>query len=405
MGVGDKAATAGGFIHMDDLLGKGTLGAAERFDGPLSNETVFLCYSSGTTGRPKGVESTHKNIVSVCLMVQPILPSLQEVILGFLPFYHIYGATMLLPFALLIGSPVVIMPQFEPEAFCRNIEKYKVTMALIVPPVCLAILHHPATNKYNLKTLRTILSGAAPLGASLVKAVHDKLKSVGADTVLVQGYGLTEMSPVSHLLPYDRFLSKAGSAGVLVPNLEARLVGTDGVDVKPGEPGELWLRGPTVMKGYLNNPTATKESITPEGWYKTGDVCVRDDEGFYHIVDRIKELIKYKGYQVPPAEMEALLLQHPKILDAAVIGVYSDEEATELPRAYVVPKVKPQPGAQSAAFSKEIQEWVRARVAKHKFLRGGVVIIDQVPKSAAGKILRRELRDLAKTEFRRKSKL
>ncbi|KAF9790975.1 AMP binding protein [Thelephora terrestris] len=408
MGLGDKEAIAKGFIHMDDLLGKGSLSAAERFDGPLSNETVFLCYSSGTTGKPKGVESTHKNIVSVCLMVQPLFPPMQmgmDVMLGFLPFYHIYGAVLLLPFMLLVGSPVVIMPQFEPEAFCQNIEKYKVSMSLIVPPVCLAIIHHPATNKYNLKTLRFIMSGAAPLGASLISAVHNKLKSVGANTVIPQGYGLTEMSPVSHLLPHDQFLSKVGSAGLLIPNLEARLVGIDGVDVKPGEPGELWLRGPTVMKGYLNNPTATKESITADGWYKTGDVCTRDADGFYHIVDRIKELIKYKGFQVPPAEMEALLLQHPKIVDAAVIGVYSEEEATELPRAYVVPKVKPAPGAESATLSKEIQEWVRERVAKHKFLRGGVVIIDQVPKSAAGKILRRQLRDLAKTEYILKPRL
>ncbi|KAF9646482.1 acetyl-CoA synthetase-like protein [Thelephora ganbajun] len=408
MGVKDRNATAKGFIHMDDLFGKGSLSAAERFDGPLSNETAYLCYSSGTTGKPKGVESTHKNIISNCLMIRPAFPPTQvekDVMLGILPFYHIFGGVMLLPFAMVVGSPVVIMPQFEPEVFCRNIEKYKVTISLIVPPVCLAILHHPATNKYNLKTLRLLMSGAAPLGASLIQAVHDKLKSVGAHTIILQGYGLTEMSPVVHILPRDQFLSKAGSAGILVPNLEARLVGDGGVDAKPGESGELWLRGPSVMKGYLNNPEATKESITTEGWYKTGDVCVRDAEGYYTVVDRIRELIKYKGFQVPPAEMEALLLQHPKIVDAAVVGVYSEEDVTELPRAYVVPRVKPRLGGESEAFSKEIQEWVQGRVAKHKFLRGGVVIIDQVPKSAAGKILRRQLRDLAKAESGPKPKL
>jgi len=305
----------------------------------------------------------------------------------------------------MVGCPVVIMPQFEPEAFCRNIEKYKVTVALIVPPVCLAILHHPAVNKYDLKTLRYLMSGAAPLGASLVDAVHKKLKSVGADAALLQGYGLTEMSPVTHILTYSRFLARAGSVGILVPNLEARLIGDCGADVKLGEPGELWLRGPTVMKGYLNNPIATKESITADGWYKTGDVCTRGAEGFYVIVDRIKEMIKYKGTQVAPAEMEALLLQHPKLLDAAVIGVYSEKEVTELPRAYVVPKVKPQSGSESVAFSKEIREWVKTRVSKHKFLRGGVVIIDQIPKSAAGKILRKQLRDLANAESGPKPKL
>jgi len=278
-------------------------------------------------------------------------------------------------------------------------------MSLIVPPVCLAILHHPATNKYDLKSLQVLLSGAAPLSDSLIRAVHNKLKSVGANTIVLQGYGLTEMSPVTHILPGDASLSKAGSVGILLPNLEARLIGDDGTSAKPGETGELWLRGPTVMKGYLNNPTATNESITADGWYKTGDVCSRDAEGYFTIVDRIKELIKYKGFQVAPAEMEALLLQHPKIVDAAVVGVHSEKEATELPRAYVVPKVKPQPGPESVAFSEEIQEWIKSRVARHKFLRGGVVIIDQVPKSAAGKILRRELRNLAKEEANPKTKL
>jgi len=196
---------------------------------------------------------------------------------------------------------------------------------------------------------------------------------------------------------------KRGSSGRLIPNLQARLVDENERDVPPGPEirGELWVRGPNVMKGYLNNPTATKNSITPDGWFKTGDIAVMDEEGFFSIVDRKKELIKYKGFQVPPADLEAVLLSRPDILDAAVIGVESPEEATELPRAYIVTsrndELLKDPKA-AAAFAKTIQGWIRTKVAQHKFLRGGVVIIDAIPKSAAGKILRRTLRELAAKE-------
>jgi len=209
---------------------------------------------------------------------------------------------------------------------------------------------------------------------------------------------------VTHLLPAKDYLRKIGSIGILLPNLEARLIASDEdniIDVAPGEPGELWVRGPIVMKGYLNNPTATANSVTSDGWFKTGDIAVRDEEGYYKIVDRKKELIKYKGFQVPPAELESVLLEHPEIVDAAVIGIDDPAQATELPRAYIVHKA----GATNAlkSFPRDVQLWIETRVAKHKFLRGGVVIIDAIPKSAAGKILRRELRERAKLELRMNS--
>ncbi|KAI0783026.1 AMP binding protein [Abortiporus biennis] len=401
-GFADKSVPQGGYTTVDDLLGKGKLSVEEKFSGEQAkNETCYLCYSSGTTGKPKGVETTHSNItslVNICDTLYPPTDYRKDVMLGVLPFYHIYGAVKLLHFPYLRGTPVVIMSKFDPTVFCRSIERYKVTSALIVPPICLALVHHPATTKFNIKTLRFLFSGAAPLSGSLVDAVRQKLASVGANVYVTQGYGLTETSPTTHLLPLEHSLRKVGSIGQLLPNLEARLVNEDDTDAKEGEPGELWVRGPTIMKGYLNNRAATENAITPDGWFKTGDIAVRDKEGFYNIVDRRKELIKYKGFQVPPAELEGVLLQHPDIVDAAVIGIDSEKDATELPRAYIV-HAKGIKGKEAQEFAQQVKKWMEQRVAKHKFLRGGVIVIDAIPKSAAGKILRRELRERAKMEI------
>jgi len=264
---------------------------------------------------------------------------------------------------------------------------------------------HPAVNKYDLSSLRTLFSGAAPLSAGLVKKVREKFTSLGNTQVIVtQGYGLTETSPTTMFLEKPHADSKAGSCGRLLPNLEVRLVDDDEKDIPPGPQsrGELWIRGKSIMKGYLNNPRATTESITPDRWFKTGDIAIIDNEGFYYIVDRKKELIKYKGFQVPPADLEGTLLTHPEVADAGVIGVYSQKDETELPRAYIAPKnvslAEPKNAAQRKAFEKSISDWIKARVANHKQLRGGVVVIATVPKSATGKILRKDLRELAAAE-------
>ncbi|KAI0783030.1 AMP binding protein [Abortiporus biennis] len=396
----DPSLPTGGYTQIGDLLGKGALKEEEKFNGKLARqETAYLCYSSGTTGKPKGVETTHYNLVSIPSIIGPVFPRSadgSDVLIGVLPFYHVYGAVMLIQFPLAIGTPVIIMQKFDPNLFCASIEKYKVTMALVVPPICLALVHHPATTKYNIKSLRILTSAAAPLSPSLVNTTRSKLASVGADVMINQGYGLTETSPSTHYLEPQDSLKKIGSVGRLLANEEARLVNDDVDDAKEGEPGELWIRGPNIMKGYLNNQAATKDSITPDGWFKTGDVAVRDSEGYFFIVDRRKELIKYKGFQVPPAELEAVLIQHPEIVDVAVIGVHSEKDATELPRAYVV-HAKGTKGA-PADFPKRVQKWTEQRVAKHKFLRGGVAVLDAIPKSEAGKILRRELRERAKKE-------
>jgi len=399
------------YLQMPQLLAIGSLKEEEKFDAEHANETVYLCYSSGTTGKPKGVETTHRNLTAVLDQAIPLFPEMKpgrDTMIGVLPFYHIYGIIKLVHLPFLTGTPVAILPRFDPDAFCATIEKYKVTVALIVPPILVVLSRHPAVDKYDLSSISTLFSGAAPLGAALSQQVIERLMSkrkIKSPIHICQGYGLTETSPTTHLVEPAHAARKLGTVGVLLPNLEARLV-VDGdgdglIDAEEGQPGEIWVRGPSVMKGYLNNEAATRDSITPAGWFKTGDIAVRDSEGFYTIVDRRKELIKYKGFQVPPAELESVLLTNPEISDAAVIGVDSLKEATELPRAYVVAA---DPGAVKSeadkkAFALKVQNWVRTQVAKHKFLRGGVIVIDSIPKSPSGKILRRELRERAKGEL------
>ncbi|KAI0783024.1 AMP binding protein [Abortiporus biennis] len=398
--------TTGDYVHLGDIIGKGKLQEEEKFVGNQSYETTVLCYSSGTTGKPKGVETTHCNLTSQIQMIDasflPVIP--QDCILGVLPFYHVYGAINLLMYPFFAGIPVCIQVKWDVNESCKMIQKYSITILLGVPPIFLNLAKSDATEKYSMKSLRLLSSGAAPLGRPLMEELRSRLAKLGSNPWISQGYGSTETSPASHIMNYEDCFRKFGSVGRLLPNLEARLVvdGENSIDADDGKPGELWIRGPTVMKGYLNNPTATKNTVTSDGWYKTGDVAVRDGEGYYYIVDRVKELIKYKGFQVPPAELESILLQHPDIADCAVVGIYSEKQVTELPRAYIVHKNTNTQGLLSPLdtreFAKSIQKWVQSRVARHKYLRGGVSVIDTIPKSAAGKILRRELRELAKKE-------
>lgn len=328
----------------------------------------------------------------VCI-ISPGSPSLAD-------YRSLVGVAKLLHFPFQCGIPVIVMGRFAVDDFCKHVARYRVTAALVVPPMLLGLAKHPITlpqNAPDLTSLRMLFSGAAPLGSVLVNATRDRFKTLGVEVDVTQGYGLTETSPTTHVLPTADALRKVGTIGVLLPNLEARLVDEADIDVPEGEAGELWVRGPTIMKGYLGNAKATADSITPDGWFKTGDVAVLDSEGFYKIVDRRKELIKYKGFQVPPAELESALLGHPDIADVAVIGIDSRAEETELPRAYVV-SAKTLAPAEHAAFGTAVAAWLKPRVARHKQLRGGVRVVDVIPKSAAGKILRRELRELAKKE-------
>jgi len=212
-----------------------------------------------------------------------------------------------------------------------------------------------------------------------------------------QVFGITELSPAVTETPYHRD-DKPSSVGKLLSNLEARFVDDDGNDVPPGEPGEFWVRGPTVMKGYANKPHATRAAITPDGWFKTGDIARRDEEGFIYIVDRKKELIKYKGYGIAPAEIENVLSSHPSVRDCAVIGISVSESGDELPRAYIVPRDQSVLDIPPKVLVTELQQWVKERLAPYKQLRGGVVFVQEIPRSLAGKILRRHLRERALKE-------
>jgi acyl-CoA synthetase (AMP-forming)/AMP-acid ligase II len=369
---------AEGAAPLADLLGD----PAEAPEVPIdpANDLAVLPYSSGTTGLPKGVMLTHANLVANIVQIQDGFPiSEDDVLIGCLPFFHIYGQTVIMNQGLRNGATIVTMPRFELEQFLELIERHSVSRVYVVPPIALALAKHPAVADRDLSSVDVIMSGAAPLGAELTEQVAGR---VGC--TVIQGYGLTETSPVTHVIrPHGK--NRAGTIGPPLIGTECRLVDPEtGDEVAQGERGELWIRGPQVMAGYLNNPGATAATVDGEGWLHTGDIAVRDADGFYTIVDRLKELIKYKGFQVPPAELEAVLIGHPDVADAAVIGV-PDDEAGELPKAFVVP-------ASDSVDAEGLMEFVAGQVAPQKRIRL-VEQVEEIPKSPSGKILRRVLKE------------
>lgn len=365
-----------GMHAFTELLGS----PIQQVDVDPDNQIVVLPYSSGTTGFPKGVMLTHRNLVANLVQCEDALGVEDgEVVLAVLPFFHIYGMQVLMNFFLSRGSTIVTVPRFDLEQSLALIQEHKITRLFAVPPIVLALAKHPLVDQYDLSSLKQVFSGAAPLGAELALEAAARI-----DCEVVQGYGMTEMSPVSHVTRMGGF--KPGTCGVTVANTECRIVDTEeGVDQTVGGVGELWVRGPQVMSGYLNNPEATAQTIDADGWLHTGDVGFIDEDGHLTIVDRVKELIKFKGFQVAPAELEALLLTHPAIADAAVIGV-PDDEAGERPRAFIVL----QPGAELTGD--DITAFTTEHVATYKVIHD-VVFTDEIPKSASGKILRRVLRE------------
>jgi 4-coumarate--CoA ligase len=369
----DGAAGTGNAL---DLLGD----PIEQVPVDVADDVVVLPYSSGTTGLPKGVMLTHRNLVANCVQTEPCVhPRDHEVVLAFLPFFHIYGMQVLMNLQLSVGATVITMPRFDLEQALQLVQQHRITRFYAVPPVVLALAKHPLVDQYDLSSVVQVFSGAAPLGAELASEAAAR---VGCE--VVQGYGMTELSPVSHCTVEGDF--RPGTSGITIPNTECRLVDpTTGEDRDVGQEGELWVRGPQVMKGYLNNVEATRFTVDDDGWLHTGDVAVVDEHQHVSIVDRVKELIKYKGFQVPPAELEALLITHPDVADVAVIGV-PDEEAGELPKAFVVRR----PGSELSAA--DVQAFVAEHVASYKKIRV-VEFVDTIPKSPSGKILRRMLRD------------
>ncbi|XP_036360069.1 4-coumarate--CoA ligase 2-like [Octopus sinensis] len=358
----------------------------EVYSGNAKEDVLVLPYSSGTTGLPKGVMLTHHNIVSNLLQLTVLKLDTSDRILGILPFYHIYGMVCILFSIITNGCSIYTLPKFEPEIFLSTLSKNRITCVHLVPPLILFLAKHPLVEDYDLSAIRRIFSGAAPLGKELVLKCKERL---GVQE-MIQGYGLTETSPVVHVsVPPIRH---EGSVGTLIPNTAAKIIDPETNEILgPMQTGELCIKGPQVMKGYLNRPEATADMIR-DGWLYSGDLAHYDEDGHFYITDRLKELIKYKGFQVAPAELEALLITHPDIKDCAVIGI-PDEKAGELPRAYVVSNDK------STIREEDVLNFTKANVAPYKQLRGGVEFVPEIPKSAAGKILRRILRDSYKNKL------
>jgi len=331
------------------------------------DDLAALPYSSGTTGSAKGVMLTHRNMVAACCQTIHVeATSFDDITIAFLPFFHIYGQQVILNSGLRQGSTLIVMTRFDFEAFLGAIEKYRITRLYLVPPIVLALSKSPVVDKYDFSSVRNVLAGAAPLGAALSKVCGDR---VGAS--VRQGYGMTETACIISIAPPGIAPPTLDSVGLAVPGCETKLVD-----------GELLVRGPQIMKGYLNRPAETAEMLLADGWLRTGDIAEIDDSGWIRIVDRCKELIKFKGLQVPPAELEALLLSHPCVADAAVIGI-PDEEAGEIPKAFVVRR--------SDITAEELACFVAERVAPHKKVRQWE-FVETIPKSPSGKILRRLLR-------------
>jgi acyl-CoA synthetase (AMP-forming)/AMP-acid ligase II len=391
--AGEAAAAAG----VREMFAFGTTSAAspvrpfawltdldhtERLPAVGPDDNAVLLYSSGTTGLPKGVLLSHRNLVaSLCQMRAVHRAGPDDVLLAALPLYHIYALQVTLSLALAAGATVVTMPRFDLEGFCGLVQDYGVTRVEVVPPVVLALARHPAVTGYDLSSLRLITSAAAPLGAALATECAQRL-----GCQVKQAYGMTELGGGTHIVP-DTGGGPADSIGPLLPGIQARVIDcATGLDAGPGQPGEMLIRTAAAMRGYLDNPEATAATIDADGWLHTGDVVVADREGWFQVVDRVKELIKYKGSQVAPAALEAILLAHPSVADAAVIG-RPDEEAGELPTAVVVLR---DPAVDTRLAGRELMAYVAERVAPHERIRRAE-FVTEIPKSPSGKILRRLL--------------
>ncbi len=343
----------------------------------LRDDIVALPYSSGTTGFPKGVMLSHYNLVSMLCQLRANDPvKRDDSMVCVVPMYHLYGLHVVVNLALTQGATVVTLPRYELKNFLATLVKFGITVAPLVPPIVLALSRDPVVADYDLSKLRAIHCGAASLAAEIAAACTERLKCD-----IRYGYGLTEVSPLSHSTA-PSLPNHERSVGYCLPNTECRIVGYEtGVELKPNEEGEICVRGPQVMKGYLGKPEATAQIIDGDGWLRTGDIGYVSEDGQLFVVDRLKELIKYKGRQVAPAELEAILISHPAVADAGVVPSF-DLEAGEIPKAFVVLKHEI-----SAA---ELMKFVAERVAPHKKIRA-VEFVDEIPKSPAGKILRRVL--------------
>ncbi|XP_050358862.1 uncharacterized protein LOC126779080 [Nymphalis io] len=353
-------------------------------------DTAVILYSSGTTGLPKGVMLTHLNMLTTCNMSSTVNP--KESSLTITPWYHTMGLMgNLRIFA--SGSFFVYLPKFESGLYLKTIERYQISQIVVAPPVLVALCKYQAN--YDVSTVKQVYSGAAPLRSDTIRAVTDRFPNVSS---VLQGYGMTEATLGVTRDTYDKaHLSKTGSVGRVISSFIIKVVDIETrTPLGVNQPGEIYVKGPSVMKGYVGKDG--KEDFDDEGFFKTGDIGYYDEDKCFFIVDRLKELIKYKGYQVPPAEIEAVLLQHPSVRDAGVVGI-PHADAGEVPRAFIV--VQPE----ANLTEDDIKNLVKQKLSNPKHLRGGVQFIKEIPKNASGKILRRKLREMAQIKNETKSKL
>jgi acyl-CoA synthetase (AMP-forming)/AMP-acid ligase II len=333
---------------------------------------AVMMSSSGTTGLPKIVQLTHRALVANLCQTEPGYPIAEgERVLGLAPFFHSMGLFVVLHHALASGGTVVALARFDLEAMLAAMDSHRVAHALVAPPILAALANDPSVSSFDLSALRTLGSGGAPASAELERAAAERL-----GCVVGQGYGMTEAGPMIAVAPIgDPERIRPGSAGLIVPGTEVKVVD-----------GELWVRGPQLMEGYLDNPAATAATLDADGWLHTGDIGHIDDDGYVFLVDRLKELIKVKGFQVAPAELEAVLTSHPAIADAAVVGV-PDESAGERPKAFVL--------AGGPVDLDELNAYVTERVAPYKRI-SEIELVDALPRSPTGKLLRRVLIERAR---------
>lgn len=395
---GPNKTTLSGVINFDDII-QGVEDVDDNFKPPQIDlkETVatILC-SSGTTGLPKGVMCTHDNMGAFIDVGRTQLQELalnddpSDSMMGLTPFFHSFGF-MLMFLNIIRGKRMVVIRKFHLKIFLESIVKYQIRRLIVPPPVLMILLKNPLVREYDLSCLLEIRSGAAALGKEMEKELKERFK---VNTVS-QSYGMTETT-LGVLMNVSG--NKLGSVGKIVAGMMVKVINDQGDPLGPYQEGELCFKGPLIMKGYVGDPKSTAETIDKDGWLHTGDVAYYDDEQFFFIVDRIKELIKYKGFQVAPAELEALLLTYPSIKDAAVIGL-PDEDAGELPLAYVVRKEG------KNVTEEEVKQFVADTLSHQKQLRGGVVFINEIPRNPTGKILRRVLREEAKGLVKVRSKL
>lgn len=388
--LADKARKAGATAKVEKIIVMGESDSGIAFTSLMTHgedppnrkinpreDLAVLPYSSGTTGFPKGVMLTHRNLVSMLCQIRANDALTQDdTMICIVPMYHLYGLHVVMNLGLVQGATLITLPRFDLNQFLEVLQKYEVTVAPLVPPLVLALSRAPEVDAYDLSKLRLIHCGAATLPQNVAQECFRRLGSQ-----IKYGYGLTEVSPLSHASNPAQG-DTPGSVGYCLPNTECKIVDPEtNAELAANEEGEICIRGPQVMKGYLGNPQATEEMIDEEGWLRSGDVGYADEQGRLFVVDRLKELIKYKGRQVAPAELEAILLTHPAIADAGVIPS-PDEEAGEVPKAFVV--------LNNDVSADEIMKFVAERVAPHKRVRK-VEFVSEIPKSPAGKILRRIL--------------